>query len=110
MVMFLEKREVQALTEQNGGLALWLCERISRSFSWIDDQSTIDGSSKPRTVRMPPKRTLLSFNGEPVGVTSSRLNGTLRYKFWSIGPSCSHLPYSMPRIGSRKIVFKQQLL
>ena len=62
----------------------------------MDNQSTINGGSKPRAMSVPPERPFLSFNSKPVGIAATWSNWALCHKFRPIGPARSHLPNTMP--------------
>ena len=78
---------------------------ISGSQPWQDNQGSIDSSSKPWTVCMPPEGPFLSSDGEFICVTSPWANWALCYKFRSIGPPCAELAHSMPANTSMVWIF-----
>ena len=95
---------VTLLTKKEDSFALWLLEGIRVSLFRANDQSSIDGSSEPGTVRVPPKSTFLSLDGEPVSVTPSRPYRALSHKFRSISPSSPNLPHTVPMINTKQLI------
>lgn len=61
-----------------------------------DHKGSIDSSSEPFAVSVPPQRALLIFNGESVCVSCSWLDRALGNIFWTICPGRSHLANPMP--------------
>ena len=73
-----------------------LSKGISGSHAGRYDQGSIHSHSQPWTVGMPPEGSILTSDGESIGVTSPWANGALGYKFRSIGPPCEELAHSVP--------------
>lgn len=86
-------------TEKERDVAVGIWEWVRRTSRRKDEKWTVDSSSKPRTMSMPPKCTFLSLNCKPVSVAWSRSDWTLGHKFRSVSPTGSHLPHTVP-VGS----------
>lgn len=64
-------RIIKNVTEKNGSFSFGHEERVGRAQLRVDDESSIDSSSKPFAMSMPPQSTFLVYDGEPVCIAPS---------------------------------------
>lgn len=64
----------------------------------MDDEGSIDCSSKPSAMSMPPQGSFLILNGESVGVARPGLNRALSHVLRPVGPRRPHLANAVPNV------------
>lgn len=84
------------LTKNDGNINLGCREGIRGARFWKNNEGSIDRSSEPPAVGVPPQCALLILNLETVSVGSAGHDGALCHKFRTIGPRGPHLSYTVP--------------
>lgn len=87
---------ISSLTKKYRNLFDGLLEGVRNPKFGVNNEGSIDCSSKPSAVSMPPQGPFLILNGESVGVARPGLNRALSHVLRPVRPRRSHLANAVP--------------